>query len=140
MSRARKIAFDLDGVFISDCDRIPNLGDVEKFYHLTQFMRPIFRPQGEWSIITARPKRFKSLTVAWVEKYFTSNPPVAIYHDAVLETPAAYKAKVIIEHGFTFFVESERSIVDELRLLVPSSCTIIHFDQYIAKNCQADSQ
>lgn len=138
MSRTRKTAFDLDGVFIPDCDRIPNLGDVENFYRLTQFMRPIFRPQGEWSIITARPKSFKSLTVAWVEKYFASNPPTAIYHDAVLETPAEYKAKVLNENGFTFFVESERSIVDELRLLSPS-CTIVHFDQYIAKNCRADS-
>jgi len=136
---AKKIALDLDGVFIPDCDRIPNLGDVDKFYELTMFMRPLFQPRGEWSIITGRPAKYKSQTVAWVEKYFT-NKPVDIFHGAVLESPAEYKASVIKQHGFTVYVESDLGIVEQLRKMVPPGVTIYHFDVYIARNIEWDAR
>jgi len=136
---SKKIGFDLDGVFIPDCDRIPNLGDVDKFYELTMFMRPLFQPHGEWSIITGRPARYKSRTVAWAEKYF-ANKPDEIFHGAVLESPAEYKAAVIKSEGFQVYVESDLGIVNELRKMVPPGVTIYHFDAYIAGNLMRDTR
>ena len=136
---SKKIAFDLDGVFITDCDRIPNLGGPDQFYELTMFMRPLFQPKGEWSIITGRPARYKSQTVAWVEKYF-SNMPVDIFHGATTQSPAEYKAAVINAHGFEVYVESDPTIVAQMKSMVRPGVTVYHFDEYVASGLAWDSR
>lgn len=132
-----KIGFDLDGVFIPDCDHIPNLGSQEQFYELAMYMMPLFQPKGEWSIITGRPLRFKSQTVAWVEKYF-GNKPVDIFHGAIMQSPAEYKAEIIKAHGFDIYVESDIRIVNQLRMMVPPDVDIIHFDDYVTYHFQRE--
>lgn len=128
---SKKIGFDLDGVLIADCDRIPNLGGPDKFYELAMYMRPLFCPKGEWSIITGRPAQFKSKTIEWVEKYFR-NKPVDIFHGAKLENPAEYKAGIIMQHGFEVFVESDPAQANKIRSLVPDSVTVYHFEEFVA--------
>ena len=125
-----KIAFDLDGVFIPDCDRIPFLGGQIAFYELAHFMRPLFLPQGEWDIVTARPARFKTMTEKWVNQHF-GNKPQNLWHGAILEDPWVYKAEVINEQKYDIYVESDHNIVMKLRARCPNT-TVIHLATFLA--------
>lgn len=127
-----KTAFDLDGVFIPDCDEIPELGGLVDFYRLTMYMRPIFTPEGEYAIITARPAEYRSITHTWIHKYLSPSP-IRLFHECVEETPGAYKARILNENSdIQIYVESDEFIVKYLKQHVNTGCEIIHFDEYLA--------
>ena len=126
-----KIAFDLDGVFIPDCLTIPNVGGLTEFYALTYYMRPVFKPGGEWSIITARNAKYRAQTMAWIDEHF-ENKPVRVWHELVDQTPEQYKAEVINQNGIEFYIESDMNIVQYL--MDNTQAQIAHFDVLCRRN------
>lgn len=128
-----QIAFDLDGVFIPDCDQFPNIGGLDEFYALTSYMRPIFCPVVDYNIITARPARYRAVTHSWCEKYLTIKP-IRLYHELTTETPEEYKAHVLNNNtDIHMYVESDPKIVSYLRDNVKTKCLIVHFSEYLER-------
>jgi hypothetical protein len=129
-----RIAFDLDGVFIPDCDIIPNLGGLVQFYQITVFMRPIFVPNGAYDIITARDLKYKDITTTWLKKYFSNNLPNNLYHDCTVESPSEYKTRILNQTpNIQTYIESDESIVNDLKSTVTTGCNIVLFKDYLAK-------
>jgi hypothetical protein len=125
-------AFDLDGVFIPDCDQIPDLGDHEAYLNLTMYMQPVFKPVGEWILLTGRPAEFESVTKSWLLKYF-SNQPTMILHqrDPDKENNEEYKLRMIKEHDIDVYIESDIKIVNHLKgNLDTDKKTIVHFSEF----------
>lgn len=129
-----KIAYDLDGVLIPDCDEFPNLGGLDQFYALTTYMRPIFYPQGEFAIITARPAEYRAVTMEWCNKYLWPKPS-RLFHELTVETPGAYKAEVLNKNtDIQTYVESDEGIVKYLKCNVTTGCNIIHFSEFLEQH------
>jgi len=126
-----KIAFDLDGVFVPDCLNIPSVGGLTEFYALTYYMKPVFRPGGEWSIITARNAKYRAQTIAWIDEHF-ENKPVRVWHELVDQTPEQYKAEVINQNGIEIYIESDMNIVQYL--MDNTQAQVIHFDMICRQN------
>lgn len=126
-----KIAFDLDGVFVPDCLNIPNVGGLTEFYALAYYMKPVFRPGGEWSIITARNAKYRAQTMVWVNDHF-ENKPVRVWHELVDQTPEQYKAEVINQNGIEIYIESDMNIVQYL--MDNTQAQVLHFDMLCRQN------
>ena len=127
-----KIAFDLDGVLVPDCEKIPNLGDIGEYLELATHMLPLFEPSGKYWIITARPKQYKKITSRWIKKHL-KNPPSKLHHDGVDETPAKYKARILNANPkIQTYVESDINIVLELLSTVNTGCKIIHYNTFVS--------
>ena len=126
-----KIAFDLDGVLVPDCNRIPNIGGLDDFYAMTYYMRPLFKPDNEWNIITARDPKYRFNTIDWVNNHF-DNKPSRVWHEIGNELPGQYKAEVINQNGIEFYIESDPDIVEYLSN--NTSAIIIHFDKFCRQN------
>jgi hypothetical protein len=129
-----KIAFDLDGVLVPDCDHIPRIASLDEFYALTEYMRPLFAPTGEYAIITARPAEYRSSTWTWCNKYL--NPlPVRLFHERTHEGSAGqYKANILNTNtDIQVYVESDPGIVSYLQKNVTTGCEVIHFADYLQK-------
>lgn len=126
-----KIAFDIDGVLVPDCDSFPNLGGLEAFYALTTCMRPLFKPNGEWYALTAREAQYRPYTVEWIRKYFT-NRPIELWHESDSTNPPEYKAEVINKQGITKYIESDLGIVEYLRK--HTQAEIIHFEEFCSRS------
>jgi hypothetical protein len=126
-----KIAFDIDGVLVPDCDKFPNLGGLDEFYAMTTCMRPLFKPMGEWYAITAREAQYRPYTIEWIRRHFT-NKPMELWHESDSSNPPEYKAEVIIKHGITKYIESDITIVEYLRK--HTQAEIIHFDEFCSKS------
>lgn len=122
-----KVAFDLDGIFIPDCDYIPKIGGLSEFYSLAYYMRPIFKPAGEWYIITGRDPKYRSQTMAWVDRHF-ENKPKMVWHEVSDQKPEEYKAEIINQNEIKVFIESDINQVQYL--LDNTKAQIIHFDMY----------
>jgi hypothetical protein len=124
-------AFDLDGVLVPDCDKIPGIGGLDDFYRLTTYMRPIFRPQGPYAIITARPAEYRPVTLEWVSKYLDPKP-VRVFHEIMSdETPEQYKERIIKEYKISTYIESDPDIVRYLR--ENTDAKIYHLDRFIGQ-------
>jgi len=107
-------AFDFDGVFIPDCQEIPDLGDHEKFLDLTMYMKPMFEPVGEWILLTARLEKHIEITKSWLLKHFT-NQPTQIFHGRTEdESPIDYKTRIMKENEINVFIESDPVICRHL--------------------------
>jgi hypothetical protein len=126
-----KIAFDIDGVLVPDCDSFPNLGGLDAFYALTTYMRPLFKPEGEWYALTAREAQYRPYTIEWIRKYFT-NKPIELWHESDSINPFAYKAEIINKHGITKYIESDLNIVKYLRK--HTQAEIIHFEDFCSQS------
>ena len=127
------IAYDLDGVLVPDCAHIPEIASYNEFLKLTTYMLPLFQPTGRYSIITARPARFRKITEQWLKHLAIQ--PAYLFHEAVRESPAQYKALVLNDHPtIRVYVESDPKIVEELRKLVTTGCEIIHYSDYVNKS------
>ena len=126
------IAYDLDGVMVPDCDRLPFVKGLDEFYQLMGHVRPIFNPQGEYSIITARNAEYRDRTVEWYNQYL-SPKPVRLFHEiAEGESPEQYKVRVLNSHPeITIYIESEPYIVDYIRQHVTTDCTIVLFREFV---------
>lgn len=128
-----QIAFDLDGVLVPDFDQLPMIGGLDEFYHMATFIRPIFAPQGDYSIITARPVEYKATTLQWCEKYLYPLPK-DLFHERSSETGGAYKAAVLNNNKhITTYVESDPAIVSYLKKNVTTGCDIVHFAYFLQK-------
>lgn len=125
-------AFDLDGVFIPDCDHIPNIGDHNDYLEITLYMQPVFRPVGEWILLTGRPQEFEHITKSWLLKYFTNQPKIVLHsRDSTKESNEEYKLRMINENDIDVFVESDRDIVNHLKSnLDVDKKTIVHFSEF----------
>jgi hypothetical protein len=127
-----KIAFDLDGVFIPDCDQMPVVGGLQDFLALTVYMRPIFNPKGDWNIITGRPARYRPTTMEWINRHF-ENKPNMVWHENTLDNePWIYKAEVINQNDIKLFVESDIKTVEYL--CANTKAKIVHFDSFCKLN------
>jgi len=126
------IAYDLDGVMVPDCDSLPFVAGLDEFYQLMGSVRPIFNPQGVYSIITARSPIYRASTVEWYNRYLKPKP-VQLFHEiGENETPEQYKVRVLNEHPeITIYIESEPYIVNYLRKNVTTECTIVLFREFI---------
>ena len=128
-----QIAFDLDGVLVPDFDQLPMIGGLDEFYHMSTYIRPIFAPQGDYSIITARPAEYRSLTWQWCEKYLYPMP-VKLFHERTSETGGAYKANVLNNNKqIQTYVESDPGIVAYLKKHVTTGCEIVHFEYFLQR-------
>lgn len=128
-----KIAYDLDGVLVPDCDHIPFIKTLDDFYGLTMYMKPLFNPKGSYAIITARSAEYRSITWTWCNKYLT-DVPSQLHHECVDETPGEYKARILNSNtDIQTYVESDEGIVKYLRQHVTTGCDIIHFDDYLSQ-------
>lgn len=125
-------AFDLDGVFIPDCDQIPDLGDHEAYLNLTMYMQPVFRPVGEWILLTGRPAQFEHVTKSWLLKYFSNQPKMILHsRDDEKETNEEFKLRMIKEHDIDVYIESDIKIVNHLKgHLDMDKKTIVHFSEF----------
>jgi hypothetical protein len=110
-----KIAYDLDGVLVPDCDHIPNLGQVKELYELLVYMRPTFIPRGDWSIVTARPQEYFYLTEQWIARHFTEYRPQLFQIMTREQRPETYKLAMINSLALDVYVESDPKIVAYLR-------------------------
>jgi hypothetical protein len=126
------VAYDLDGVMVPDCDSLPFVAGLDEFYQLMGNVRPIFNPQGDYCIITARSAMYRANTVEWYNKYLSPKPAMLFHEIAENETPEQYKARVLNDYpDITVYIESEPSIVDYLRKNVTTECTIVLFREFI---------
>jgi hypothetical protein len=125
-------AFDLDGVFIPDCDQIPDLGDHEAYLNLTMYMQPVFKPVGEWILLTGRPAEYEHITKSWLLKYFANQPKMILHQrDSTKETNEDYKLRMIKEHDIDVYIESDRQIVEHLnKNLDVDQKIIVHFSEF----------
>jgi hypothetical protein len=127
--RKNKTAFDFDGVFIPDCDKIPTVGDTLEFYELTMYMKPIFEPVGEWYLLTARLAEHEEMTKSWMLKHF-KNQPKEIYHSRTNdEAPEAYKLRMVKEKDIDVFVESDPMVVRHIQRELPDMA-VVHFADF----------
>jgi hypothetical protein len=126
-----KVAFDLDGVLVPDCDQMPQLGGLSEFYALAYHMRPLFKPEGQWSIITARNPKYRPQTMAWIDNHF-SNKPTRVWHEIVDQNSEEYKADIINQNEITHYIESDPTIVQYL--LANTKAKILHFDQFCSNS------
>ena len=125
-------AFDFDGVFIPDCDQIPDLGDHEAYLNLTMYMQPVFKPVGEWILLTGRPVEYESITKSWLLKYFTNQPKMILHQrDSEKEDNKDYKLRMIEENDIDVYIESDKEIVDFLKSsLDVDKKTIVHYSEF----------
>ena len=128
------IAFDLDGVFVSE---LVHNSEEELERVLTvraEHLVPLFRVRFPFYLITARLKVDEEHTLRWINKVFgPEERPKRVFHDNADHTkPVDYKVSVLKEHpDITTFIESEFDQVDQISRLVPE-CRILHFERMIA--------
>jgi hypothetical protein len=105
---------------------MPVVGGLQEFLALTVYMRPTFRPKGEWSIITGRPAEHRPITMEWVAKHFDNKPKMVWHENMDDDAPWIYKANVINQNGISFFIESDMKTVEYL--WANTRANIVHFD------------
>ncbi len=128
------IAFDLDGVFVSEflhnSDR-----ELERVLAVrAENILPIFRIRFPYYIITGRPKVDEENTLRWINTVFEPEErPNRVFHDNPdFSRPIDYKVSVLRAHReITTFVESAIEQAKQVSKLVPE-CRVLHFEELIA--------
>lgn len=134
VSEMSKVAFDLDGVLVPDFDKIPQIGGLDEFYPMTTYIRPLFKPSGEFYIVTARPAEYRPITWSWCQKYLDPLP-TRLFHERNKETAGTYKSNILNENtDISIYIESDPGIVSYLKKKVRSDCEVVHFSDYLVKN------
>jgi hypothetical protein len=130
------IAYDLDGVILPDCDRLPNIGGLGEFYDVMGHVRPLFQPTGPYTIITARLRDYRSKTESWCKRYLNTQPEV-LHHDISNDNAGAYKAQVLNANPqIQIYIESDPSIVEYLQSNVTTGCKIYLFSELVQTHIQ----
>jgi hypothetical protein len=138
LSLNKKIGFDLDGILTPDVKAGEGFHDVLKYRD--DLFVPLFKPQGEWCIITGRPGMDKACTEEWAKQSFIDNPPFRIYHDPMMSVENAQLVDVAVEHKkkwikfshIEVYFESSIEQVRELRRVVkPARCEIVHWGSFV---------
>ena len=103
------IAFDLDGVFVSEFSQDSDL-ELERVLAVrAENILPIFRIRFPYYIITGRPKIDEEDTLSWITTVFEPEErPKRVFHDNPdFSKPIDYKVSVLRAHReITTFVES----------------------------------
>lgn len=129
------IAFDIDGVFLSDQDI--NAANIEDILRVrSNYLKPLFVPKGDYVLITGRPAQDKEDTQRWVNKFF-DRKPLCVYHENTdMRKSAQYKAAVLNENkNIHCFLESDRSQAEVIRSL--TNTKIIVFEDLIYESLLA---
>jgi hypothetical protein len=122
------IGFDLDGVLVADVTWTP---EIVPFRNLG--MNALFVPQGDYVIITGRPKAQVD-TQQWVDRELSSNPPKEVYMgNDDWEKSNDYKIHILkLNPDIEVFVESDEAVVEVLRNVFPER-RIIHFKTLVQR-------
>ena len=127
-----KIAYDLDGVLVPDYNRIPDLTEAE-FFEQTLYAKPLFNPQGNFDVVTARLEYNRPVTERWLDQ-LEVKPQRLLMRDSVVETPAAFKYRMIKKYKYLVYVESDAIIVDEIITMAETNLKVkvlvLHFDKF----------
>lgn len=124
------IAFDLDGVFVSELVHKTEQELERVLAARAENIRPLFRLRFPFYIITARPKVDEEHTLRWINAVFEPDErPKKLFHDNPDYTkPIDYKVSVLSENPeITTFVESEIDQVTQIAGMVPK-CRVLHFE------------
>ncbi len=128
------IAFDLDGVFVSEFAHDSDL-ELERVLAVrTENILPIFRIRFPYYIITGRPKIDEEDTLRWINTVFEPEErPKRVFHDNPdFSRPIDYKVSVLRAHReITTFVESAVEQAEQVSKLVPE-CRVLHFEALVA--------
>lgn len=126
------IAFDLDGVFVSDFKYMKE-SDLEHLQFVKfNMLGPIFNPKGiDWAIITGREAHRRQATERWLE--INRIRPNALFHDKPEEMAKwEYKTQVLNAHPqIQTFIESSEKQTKMIADAVTTGCKVIHFSQLI---------
>jgi hypothetical protein len=125
------IAYDFDGVLITDYSYVENCTDGD-FQKVAKASFPFFEPQGKYVIITARGPDLIDETREILSRI--KNQPYAIYfkHDQRLD-PAGHKASVLNKlSDVNMFVESSPEQATAIQQLW--SGRVLHFGSWIQDN------
>lgn len=135
-----KIGFDMDGVLVPDYNAIPNLVE-EEFYLQTLYAKPLINPMGEFDVVTARfdDPVVRRITEQWCLQLHTAPKNIFMRprRDGGHESPAEFKYRVSMEHGYTTYIESDINVVNEMISLNIANRTdldVVHFDSFVS-NC-----
>lgn len=123
------IAYDFDGIFISDIIFIGNL----KVPEYTINTLPLFQPTGDYCIITSRAEKDKEYTFTFIDDKFKIKP-VRVFHKCCNPSfGAQYKTKVLNENpDITVFIESCKTQYEYIKKnLTRTDCKVIHFSTLI---------
>lgn len=132
-------AYDLDGVLTPDVlfdkERLDYINDFR-----TNFIVPMFKPEGHWGILTARPVEDKDYVYQWVLNSFKENPPDFLIQDNNFNmSPAGYKRYRLNDlPDVSMFVESDPQQAANLNETVRKSCKIILFSDLILEAIRAN--
>ena len=133
-----RIAYDFDGVFIPDFDKIPGLGGLYKFYEMTQHVRPIFEPEGAYTILTGRLAVYQHFTESYLDKFLTNKPKELFHGRGLHQKPHEYKETILNANtDIAVYVESDLFTVNHLREHV--ECEVIHFSDFIREKLRLSS-
>jgi hypothetical protein len=124
------IAYDLDGIFVSDFRYITDR-DREAITHLKMNMSgPIFKPEGAFCIITGRPADEEAATSEWLSK--NKIQPITLYHKLKPgQKGMEYKLQVLRNTPeINVFIESSMEQVSFLNKH-QTKCKVIHFGTFI---------
>lgn len=129
------IAFDLDGVFISDLSHSSDeeLARVLEMRHRN--MKAIFRVPFPYYLITGRPKTDEVETLRWLNLAFAHGErPLKIFHENQdYANPSDYKISVLRNNpDIATFIESDAEQAAAITKSVPS-CRIVHFETWLNK-------
>lgn len=133
MAKSKKIAYDLDGVLISDL-KWPSDMSLQEFLEMRR-SEPIanFVPKGEYYIITGRNYTDSTYTFDWINDNLSSNLPVGVFHECEdYRKGEVYKSSVINLLDIDVFVESCPKQVKYLKENCPN-CQVYHFSEYVSE-------
>jgi hypothetical protein len=123
------IAYDLDGVLIADYLDYPNDNISEE--QIKQVI-PLFKPPGEFYILTGREKEMRNVTVNWLDSH--GIVPIKLFHENAggHVTGVHYKLQVLLDFPqITKFIESSERQVKILQPALAGKCEVIHFSTWI---------
>lgn len=128
------IAFDLDGVFVSEFTQDSDL-ELERVLAVrAENITPIFRIRFPYCIITGRPKIYEEGTLRWINTVFKPEEHTnRVFHDnSDFSKPIDYKVSVLRAHRkIKTFVESSVEQAEQVSKLVPE-CRVLQFEALIA--------
>jgi hypothetical protein len=135
------LAFDLDGVFISELVSNPDSELLQVITSKADNILPFFKCGKPYYIITSRNVVHIEDTKHWFDAMFEPEErPVKIFHEnGSADTAVEYKSFVINKHPeITTYFESDIHQVNELKALV--KCRVVHFEEIIALALEAYSE
>lgn len=126
-----KIAFDLDGVLVPDYHHIPDLTQQE-FYEQTLYAKPLFQPEYDYDIITARSEEFRDVTEAWLRQM--RFPPKNIWMKNDTLKDHEYKVEILANNPeIKVYVESDPLICEYIRAH-NRNVRVMHFSDFIQRH------